>query len=68
MKISLRKSVFPIIHRQWKKTKLFVFAFRAAGAGHAGECGGICKKEFRKIFDFPPMQNGRNKVKYLIEN
>jgi len=29
---------------------------------------GIRKKEFRKIFDFPPMQNGRNKVKYLIEN
>ena len=50
------------------KNKAFRFASCAAGAGHAGECGGICKKEFRKIFDFPPMQNGRNKVKYLIEN
>jgi len=49
MKISLRKSVFPIIHRQWEKTKPFVLH-------HAPQAQGTrdLQKRIQKNFRFSP--------------
>jgi len=49
MKISLRKNVFSIIHRQWEKTKPFVLH-------HAPQAQGTrdLQKRIQKNFRFSP--------------